>query len=64
LTEKPSAPVSLLLLNGTNVTQVSAQECQVGDVTIKVEGAAIRYANNTAILDLKEGEVIVRYTWK
>ncbi len=64
LTEKPSAPVSLLLLNGTDMKQVSAKEIQAGDVTITVEGATMRYLNSAAILDLQEGEVQVRYTWK
>jgi hypothetical protein len=30
---------------------------------VAVEGATFRYAGNAVILDLKDKEVLIRYTW-
>jgi hypothetical protein len=60
---KLTRPVSLLIQADAEVKQPTPASFESGPLKVAVEGATFRYAGNTVILDLKDKEVLIRYTW-
>ena len=60
---KLTRPVSLLIQADAEVKQSTPASFESGPLKVAVEGATFRYAGNTVILDLKDKEVLIRYTW-
>lgn len=57
-------PLSLLLLSDHDLKQTTPNQFVAGAVTVSIEGASFRYSNQSVMLDLKNQEFIIRYTWQ
>jgi hypothetical protein len=60
---KLTRPVSLLIQSEAEAKQQTPTGFDSGPLKVAVEGATFRYAGNAVILDLKDKEVLIRYTW-